>query len=106
MPSPDPREEEILSRRLEGSEPAARYVAKTLLPALGRKGAPFRLEIPREGVRSLVYFIRFQDPPSGGLVLRCVPRRADAHWLQAAVSLFEKHALPAPRPVHGDLSLS
>ncbi len=97
------RRSEIAGRRLRGTEAAARYAERTLLPALGAPGARFQLAVPREGVRSLVFFVTIE--PSRRLVMRCVPRRGDARWLAAAVDTFAARSLPAPRPVYRDLSL-
>jgi Ser/Thr protein kinase RdoA (MazF antagonist) len=97
------REREISERRALGVETASQYVQKLLLPLLGVPGARFEIVPATAGLRSLVYFVAIEGAP-GRFVLRCVRGRDNARWLAAAIDIFAVHKVPAPRPVHRDLS--
>ena len=97
------RREAIQAARTGAARAVEAYVRDRLFPALGRATTPFRVDVPGEGLRSLVFFVIPKSGPS--LVVRCVPSRDDASWLAAAVDLFQQHRLPSAHAIYRDLSL-
>jgi len=79
-----------------------RFVAASLLPALGLEGRPTVEAVTKGGTRSAVHLIRLEGTPA--FLLRSWARRDPAARTVLALRHLEALGLPAPRLVWCDLS--
>lgn len=81
-----------------------RYVASTLLPAMGLTDRPFVVEPPSDtGTRSSLGVIRIEGLPP--LLMRTHSHRRQVSATVEALRHLESRRLPAPRLVHHDVQL-
>lgn len=76
------------------------YVAQNLLPARGLAGAPFEVDIPRRGVRTVLYDLQIGDTER--LALRCLETRGLLRRNLRASQLLHSRDIRVPEVVFVD----
>jgi len=78
----------------------AGYITKRILPAVGRQGASFTLELISSGSRNIIWFLTIAD--GGKYVLKAVSKRFRIKNIIWAHAYLERRGLPVPRLLFAD----
>lgn len=92
----------MIARREATREKLPPYIERRVLPALGQRGAEYRLQIPNDGTRSIVLFL---ETARARYVIKCYDDFLRAARTAATMRHMERRGAPTPKLLLADLGL-